>query len=221
MTRNIGLGMLGAGAIIAILMLRVAAVQAQGDPTATLAITFSATPTIAATVTTTMTATATFTAIPCPKLPPLEATTEATADSTAEPTLTSFDPGYLGIAAENSMDGCGAVVVDLDPQGPAKAAGVQIGDVIYGAASLETRTVETLKRLIGSFRPGVEVTLYISRRGELLTLQVILADFNASVTPTVDPSAAVTRTLTPTMEATSEPTSEATAFAAATASSTP
>ncbi|MBX3082007.1 MAG: PDZ domain-containing protein [Anaerolineae bacterium] len=161
-------------------------------------------PTTQATENAEPTATPTLTA-PCPELPPLTVTAEPTDAVEATPFV--GEPGYLGIAGENSSDGCGVTVVDLDPDGPAVQAGVKLNDMIYGAASLETRTVEKLKALIKSLPADSVVPLYIIRSKQPIVIRVTLASFadsHAAITPTSLPTA------TATAEATTEPTTQAT-----------
>jgi predicted metalloprotease with PDZ domain len=168
------------------------------------------TPTTEGTEAVTPAATAT---VECPQIPLATATPDATNAVDAKPTVS--EAGYLGIAAENSIDGCGVKVVDLDPDGPATKAGVKLNDVIYGAASLETRSVDKLKALIKSLPANSEVALYIIRNKQPIIVRVTLASFAAShaaVTPTLPVTATpdATATIEATQTATSEPTSQAT-----------
>jgi predicted metalloprotease with PDZ domain len=165
-----------------------------------------ATPTITATV------------VECPPLPAQAVTPEPTEDADATPFV--GEAGYLGIAAETSADGCGATVVDLDPEGPAVRAGVKLNDVIYGAASLETRSVDKLKALIKSLPADSVVPLYIIRNKQPIVIRVTLASFadsHAAITPTALPTATSAATATPeaTLAATADPTEQATIEATA------
>ena len=151
--------------------------------------------------------------VECPQLPPVTTTPEPTDAVDATPAVN--EPGYLGIAAETTTDGCGAKVVDLDPDGPATKAGIKLNDVIYGAASLEIRSVEKLKALIKSLPAQSEVSLYIIRNKQPIIVRVMLASFAAAhavMTPifaaTATPEA--TATIEATLPATNEPTSQVT-----------
>jgi serine protease Do len=60
----------------------------------------------------------------------------------------------------------GALVVRVDPQGPAGKAGLQTGDIIL---KLDDRSIESSKDLpmmVGSLQPGAKVKLSVWRKGE-------------------------------------------------------
>jgi len=68
----------------------------------------------------------------------------------------------------------GALIADLDPQGPAARGGLQAGDVILAVNGEEVESSSTLPRLIGRVSPGNEVELTLlrdgTRREETLTV---------------------------------------------------
>ncbi|WP_447556255.1 DegQ family serine endoprotease [Vreelandella sp. EE22] len=63
-------------------------------------------------------------------------------------------------------DAIGALIADLDPEGPAAAGGLQAGDVIIGVNGEEVDRSSTLPRLIGRVSPGSDVSLAVIRDGE-------------------------------------------------------
>lgn len=63
----------------------------------------------------------------------------------------------------------GALVADLDPEGPAARDGLEAGDVILRVDGEEVDRSSALPRLIGRVSPGTEVELTIMRDGERRT----------------------------------------------------
>lgn len=70
----------------------------------------------------------------------------------------------------------GALVVDLAPDGPAAAAGIEAGDVIVGIADVPVETVEDLLSALRQRAVGDEVTVRVLRGDEEQELQVTLGD---------------------------------------------
>jgi S1-C subfamily serine protease len=66
----------------------------------------------------------------------------------------------------------GAMVADLAPDGPAKLAGLQTGDVLVSFDGLPVTGVDDLHRALTAERAGIEVELGLLRRTELLTTPV-------------------------------------------------
>ncbi|MFG6666358.1 DegQ family serine endoprotease [Halomonas sp. HNIBRBA4712] len=60
----------------------------------------------------------------------------------------------------------GALIADLDPEGPAAEGGLQAGDVIIAVNGEEVDRSSTLPRLIGRVAPGSDVSLSVIRDGE-------------------------------------------------------
>jgi S1-C subfamily serine protease len=88
-----------------------------------------------------------------------------------------------GIAVEVEKDikltieGSGAMVVQVVPDGPADAAGVQDGDLILTVNGQELGAERDLAEVIASYQPGDMVTLEIERPGEgSVKLQVTLGE---------------------------------------------
>jgi serine protease Do len=81
----------------------------------------------------------------------------------------------------------GALVGDFakDVASPAKAAGVEKGDIIVNANGHDIDHVATLQRVIRGQRPGDTVALTLVRQGSERTIQVKLADAPVEETPKV------------------------------------
>lgn len=71
----------------------------------------------------------------------------------------------------------GALIADLDPEGPAAQGGLQAGDVILEVNGEEVERSSTLPRLIGRGAPGTEVDLTLMRDGEEITESVELGSW--------------------------------------------
>jgi C-terminal processing protease CtpA/Prc len=75
-----------------------------------------------------------------------------------------------------SGGGRGVLVVDLDPEGPAKKAGLLVGDVITNWNGKAIDGVRDVIYLLGSEGVGTTVDLGLLRGGAPATLQVILGE---------------------------------------------
>jgi serine protease Do len=92
---------------------------------------------------------------------------------------------YLGVSIQNltpesakafaAPDTSGALVEQVDPRGPAAAAGLQSGDVIRSFKGKALASAAELIGLVGAEEPGTEIGLEILRNGRALSLQVRLA----------------------------------------------
>ncbi len=71
----------------------------------------------------------------------------------------------------------GALIADLDPEGPAARDGLRAGDIILAVDGARVHDSSTLPRLIGRTAPGSEVALELLRDGERQTLEVTLGDW--------------------------------------------
>lgn len=69
-----------------------------------------------------------------------------------------------------------AMVVNIVPNGPAEDAGLRLGDMIYAVDDQVITQERDLAALIGQYRPGDEITLYILRRGERKEISVRLGE---------------------------------------------
>lgn len=71
----------------------------------------------------------------------------------------------------------GALIADLDPEGPAAEGGLQAGDVILEVDGSRVHDSSTLPRLIGRTAPGSEVALELMRDGQRRQLTVTVGDW--------------------------------------------
>ncbi|TDO12645.1 MULTISPECIES: DegQ family serine endoprotease [Halomonas] len=89
-----------------------------------------------------------------------------------------IQPVSRDLAESFGMDTAeGALIADLDPQGPAARAGLQAGDIILAVNGEAVESSSTLPRLIGRVSPGSEVTLTLLRNGERRELTVTVGDW--------------------------------------------
>ncbi|SHJ92676.1 DegQ family serine endoprotease [Halomonas caseinilytica] len=71
----------------------------------------------------------------------------------------------------------GALIADLDPEGPAARDGLKAGDVILEVDGQAVDRSSTLPRLIGRVAPGEDVDLEVLRNGEHQTVTVSVGDW--------------------------------------------
>ncbi|MDR5860319.1 DegQ family serine endoprotease [Halomonas eurihalina] len=71
----------------------------------------------------------------------------------------------------------GALVADLDPEGPAARDGLKAGDVVLEVDGQAVDRSSTLPRLVGRVSPGNEVDLEVLRNGEHQTVTVTVGDW--------------------------------------------
>ncbi|WP_275289122.1 DegQ family serine endoprotease [Halomonas elongata] len=71
----------------------------------------------------------------------------------------------------------GALVADLDPEGPAARDGLEAGDVILEVNGQTVDRSSTLPRLVGGVSPGEDVDLAVMRNGERRTVTVTVGDW--------------------------------------------
>lgn len=89
-----------------------------------------------------------------------------------------IQPVSQDLAESFGMDNAiGALIADLDPEGPAAQGGLQAGDVIIEVNGEEVERSSTLPRLIGRGAPGTEVELTLMRDGEEITESVELGSW--------------------------------------------
>ncbi len=79
---------------------------------------------------------------------------------------------FLGVGLDPDKEG--ALVAQVLPDGPAAAAGIEVGDVIK-AINGEAVTVETIRDALAQHAVGDTVTLEVQRDAETLSLEVTLA----------------------------------------------
>jgi S1-C subfamily serine protease len=75
-----------------------------------------------------------------------------------------------------SGSGRGVLVVDIDPEGPAKGAGLLVGDVITSWNDRSIDRVRDVIHLLGPESVGTTVGLGLVRGGATATLQVVLGE---------------------------------------------
>ena len=68
----------------------------------------------------------------------------------------------------------GALVIAVEPQSPASAAGIQPGDVIVGADGKTVKTASALTSIVEKAHPGTSITLSIVRGTKHLTVTAVL-----------------------------------------------
>jgi S1-C subfamily serine protease len=79
-------------------------------------------------------------------------------------------------SAAASSSGRGVLVVDVDPEGPSKRAGLLLGDLITSWNSKPIERVRDVVHLLGPESIGSTVDLSLIRGGASATLQVILGE---------------------------------------------
>ena len=93
------------------------------------------------------------------------------------------DRGYLGVgvqrvrvaAAQGAETRRGAMVVTLDPAGPAKAAGILQGDIIVRLSGMDVSGLRSLYYQLGSEAVGKKMAVDIVRAGVPMTVEVTIA----------------------------------------------
>jgi serine protease Do len=73
----------------------------------------------------------------------------------------------------------GALVRNVQDDGPAKKAGVEAGDIIVKVDGLAVEKSGDLPRIIGGIKPGTRSTLQVFRRGSLRDITVTVGEFPA------------------------------------------
>ncbi len=71
----------------------------------------------------------------------------------------------------------GALIADVDPDGPAARDGVQAGDIVLAVNGETVERSSNLPRLIGRVAPDSEVELTVLRAGDRKTLSVTVGDW--------------------------------------------
>jgi serine protease Do len=92
------------------------------------------------------------------------------------------DRGWLGVviqpvtkdlASAHGLDkAIGAVIADLEPEGPAAKAGLRAGDLILKFGGREVKTQADLPYLVGRTAPNTKVPVVIMRKGKEQTIRV-------------------------------------------------
>jgi serine protease Do len=103
----------------------------------------------------------------------------------------SVDRGWLGVQLQNIDDDLadglglnseqGALVADVVADSPAERAGIGVGDVILGYENNDVSDARELSRLVGGSDNGDRVSMSIWRNDELIDVDVVLGDAEASI----------------------------------------
>jgi serine protease Do len=73
----------------------------------------------------------------------------------------------------------GALVTNVDPEGPAAKAGVEAGDVVLRFDGRPIESQSDLPRIVGSTKPGTKATMTVWRKGVQRDLQVAVIEMAA------------------------------------------
>ena len=88
--------------------------------------------------------------------------------------------GYLGLGLQpvtvEGSEGLGAIVMSIDPKGPAGAAGIHQGDVLVTWNNEPIRNVRFLLQALGPESVGKEVTFGMRRGGERREVQLTIGE---------------------------------------------
>ncbi len=77
--------------------------------------------------------------------------------------------GFVGVLTEDSD--AGIRVVQLETDGPAERAGVEVGDIIVKLADIEVANKDELRAVLAELSAKDEVKLVVERNGEILQLE--------------------------------------------------
>jgi serine protease Do len=81
----------------------------------------------------------------------------------------------------------GALIAQLDPNGPAARAGLRQGDVVVAVDARPINRLRDLPRAVAAVKPDSKVTIHVLRRGSPMTIEVQVA---RTPTPNAEPAAA-------------------------------
>ncbi|WP_132098722.1 DegQ family serine endoprotease [Gulbenkiania mobilis] len=77
----------------------------------------------------------------------------------------------------------GALVVRVEPKGPAAGSGLEVGDIILRLNDKPVATSKDLPIMIGAFQPGAKVRLGVWRKGQEKDITVTLGELSGDPTP--------------------------------------
>lgn len=102
------------------------------------------------------------------------------APAAKEPTLApaagkTFQPGYLGLLADNVPGQKGVIITDVRAGGPAEQAGLKVGDRIVTINLVDLQDVDDFALLLGGIPAGRDVRLGVERDGKTIELVPKLA----------------------------------------------
>jgi S1-C subfamily serine protease len=88
---------------------------------------------------------------------------------------TPIETAFLGVSGEDATgDRAGALVTSVEPDGPAAAAGLAVGDVVVAVDAQSVMSITDLVGRIRSYTPGETVVLDVVRGGETITIRATL-----------------------------------------------
>lgn len=106
--------------------------------------------------------------------------------------------GRLGVTVQNVNQALadsfglgkprGALVSQVDPQGPAAKAGLQAGDVILGLGGVEVDSSATLPQQVAALPPGSTVALALWRDGKSKTIELVVGEQAGPALAAADPA---------------------------------
>ena len=106
--------------------------------------------------------------------------------------------GWLGVRIQPVTDeiaeslglerAAGALVASLDPEGPAAAAGIQVGDVIVEYNDIRVNEMRELPRLVADTKVGATVKVVVFRKGKRETLDVTIARLDEGTEASTEPA---------------------------------
>jgi serine protease Do len=106
--------------------------------------------------------------------------------------------GYLGVIiqditpdlakAMNIGDTHGALISDVDPDGPAARSGLQPGDVVVEANGKPIEDQRTFRLMVSSMTPGTQIDLRVIRQGHPQNMTLTLGETPAKETASADRS---------------------------------
>ena len=91
-----------------------------------------------------------------------------------------YPPGFpcsgeiIGVTLDTSYTDGGSRISEVNPGGPAEAAGLRSGDIITALAGRETTDSTELVVAIRDFAPGDTVSITYLRSGESQTVDLVL-----------------------------------------------
>jgi S1-C subfamily serine protease len=79
---------------------------------------------------------------------------------------------FRNVQTTRTSPDAGAIVVEVQPKGPAGTAGIRAGDLVTEFDGIEVRSSRDLIRLIGETPPGRTVSVAVMRDGRLRIFKV-------------------------------------------------
>jgi S1-C subfamily serine protease len=121
------------------------------------------------------------TSTPLPETAAPEATTIPEATVVPETEATEIEPSvYMGIQFDAADHGVQVIAVAADS--PAEAAGILVGDVVNAINGTEV-SEDDVREIVQGFAVGETVTVELTRDGEVMSLDVTLAEAPAEAAP--------------------------------------